>query len=942
VSRDEVSLSYLLTLTLTSRGSVVSTTGCWIGLQDAFGTGYFNWRDPSSMLDIGFRNWRRRSDRSDRLKLDQPGAFINNGDNCVHLVPWQDDPMFQEEGALREVSCIDEPKAFVCQMGVAPRRFRLAVVGDATFSGGAILGGSLRLLDSFTFASFTVDSAAVVTAARSSRLGSITDLFLFDGAQVILNTSVRIASRARIGEADDSMKGRQPLFQVLDGNQLICDSSDAAHDVVMNARFVMGDGGVVVHPLVDLRLRGGGEISRSDIHLRESSALSIDGYAMRMMTYDAFDLTLSHRGTVIGEYYSSYLLEKEEEEDSRVVPQSRGVYRLAVYASSSGPSSRQITDCIPYNASANTVALILNRLSLVSERGGPTVRLMTEGDSRFNFGYNYRIEFDGLDVEHYPTPGSSSSNTGAITLALACVGIIDCGCAQTTVSYIDPYGQASCPLSGNSSRINSAACALPPTIAVQRISAIAQTNLTGSGKVVVVAGTHRLPAVVNVDIDVRGTGQGTAGANAITWRNVNLGEVGRVIFTGKGWEGWDSSVLIFAAFDTRGRGEDRLNEAPSFSLTITSVSIGGGSSLLTAGPGSSLYWTNLTWSGGIIGGRSTVYIAGSVVASGTGKSLRYSCTLYLLDSSLFHWRSGNISMHNGAQMIVEGSLIVEVYGDRQYLGFAELLSMPAQAPYQYLLDSEPASNSNFYFDDQLPQYLRDGSYANPLCGSECLTPVAITFLSSSRLVALPATNCTFVTPIVFQDQSRLDVQAGALFTAQSGGGCDNEVFIEISDSAVIELSGGKFFMGSTCTITGTGELLATAGTHDLSFSINAHITIEGGVMRWPESRGDGQTLKFFGGLVISGDGQLLVEPWSTTIIVDKVVLFKDNCLLQFPMIGTAAQPSVYDTLDAPDLSPRGVLTATNIMRWEGGTLRGKADFISNEFLFLTGGTKYIR
>eukprot|EP00604_Paraphysomonas_vestita_P003774 CAMPEP_0174823180 /NCGR_PEP_ID=MMETSP1107-20130205/22153_1 /TAXON_ID=36770 /ORGANISM="Paraphysomonas vestita, Strain GFlagA" /LENGTH=163 /DNA_ID=CAMNT_0016044737 /DNA_START=1132 /DNA_END=1623 /DNA_ORIENTATION=- len=60
------------------------------------------------------------------------------------------------------------------------------------------------------------------------------------------------------------------------------------------------------------------------------------------------------------------------------------------------------------------------------------------------------------------------------------------------------------------------------------------------------------------------------------------------------------------------------------------------------------------------------------------------------------------------------------------------------------------------------------------------------------------------------------------------------------------------------------------------------------------------------------------------------------------MIGTAAQPSVYDTLDAPDLSPRGVLTAIDVMKWEGGTLRGKADIIANKTLFLFGGTKYIR
>jgi hypothetical protein len=651
-------------------------------------------------------------------------------------------------------------------------------------------------------------------------------------------------------------------------------------------------------------------------------------------------------------------LEKEEELNSRVEPQARGVYRLLL--SSSDSSSSEVTDCIPYNASANALAAILDRLSLVSQRGGSTVRLMTEGDSRFNFGYNYRIEFDGPDLIDYPA--GQGTGAGAVSLSLSCIGILDCGCAQTKVSLLDPFGQPACPLSGNSSRIDSSACAIPPSISLSRISAIGYTNFTGHGKVRLTAGVHRLPAALSeVDLEVIGTAKGTTGSDVITWRNLSLAELGQAIFTGKGWEGWDSSVLIFSPFDTRGRGEDRLNTAPSFTLSMASVAIAGGASLLTAGPGSALHWTNLLWEGGIIGGRSTIFISDSVIATGSHKSLRYSCTLHLLSSpspspspspssssspspspASFRWLSGNLSLHNGAQVIIESLMTVEVTGTTQFFGFAELMSLPSSAPFPFLLDSEPPLNSNFYFDDQLPRYLRDGSYVNPLCGDNCLTPVSLTFQGAAQLIALPLTNSTFLAPISFLDQTTLEVQPSARLTAQSGGGCGNEVFIEISDSSVMELSGGKFFMGASCTITGTGELLATAGTHDLSFSINAHITIEGGVMRWPQDRGDGQTLQFFGGLVISGDGQLLVEPWSTTIIVEKVVHFKDNCLLQFPMIGATGQPSVYDTLDAPDLSPRGVLTATQVMRWEGGTLRGKADFISNEFLFLYGGIKKIR
>jgi hypothetical protein len=76
--------------------------------------------------------------------------------------------------------------------------------------------------------------------------------------------------------------------------------------------------------------------------------------------------------------------------------------------------------------------------------------------------------------------------------------------------------------------------------------------------------------------------------------------------------------------------------------------------------------------------------------------------------------------------------------------------------------------------------------------------------------------------------------------------------------------------------------------------------------------------------------------------VDQEVHFKDDCILQFPMIGTAAQASVYDSREAPDDSPRGNFTATGVMRWDGGTLRGKADFTASSILYLGGTEKRIR
>ena len=69
---------------------------------------------------------------------------------------------------------------------------------------------------------------------------------------------------------------------------------------------------------------------------------------------------------------------------------------------------------------------------------------------------------------------------------------------------------------------------------------------------------------------------------------------------------------------------------------------------------------------------------------------------------------------------------------------------------------------------------------------------------------------------------------------------------------------------------------------------------------------------------------------------------KDNCIIQFPVTGSAAQPSNFDGFDAPDLSPRGNFTAADLMRFEGGTLQGKADFFASKVLYLYGGVKVIK
>jgi hypothetical protein len=89
--------------------------------------------------------------------------------------------------------------------------------------------------------------------------------------------------------------------------------------------------------------------------------------------------------------------------------------------------------------------------------------------------------------------------------------------------------------------------------------------------------------------------------------------------------------------------------------------------------------------------------------------------------------------------------------------------------------------------------------------------------------------------------------------------------------------------------------------------VYAAVVISGGSLVWPNSRGEGRKVTLHGSLLIEQTGELIVEPFSTQFYVTELVQLKDNCLLQFPMIGTTAQPSIDDLVGAPDPSPRGNL-----------------------------------
>jgi len=241
-----------------------------------------------------------------------------------------------------------------------------------------------------------------------------------------------------------------------------------------------------------------------------------------------------------------------------------------------------------------------------------------------------------------------------------------------------------------------------------------------------------------------------------------------------------------------------------------------------------------------------------------------------------------------------------------------------------------------------PAELRPGWYVNPRCGEHCNATNQFIIQGNGVIETTNGAAATFLLPvqIIGRNQFYLRPQAHVFFA--SGGTFGNNVVVTLGQLALLALSGGQMLMQATCTIQGAGELQVTDGAHDLSFIIDAHITISGGTLTWPASRGTGQTITFRGGLLIEKSGKLVVEPQSTTIIVNQEVLFRDQSFLQFPLLGIANQATPFDGADFPDKSPRCTLNATDIMRWDGGTIAGKVDIIAMSFLYLDGEVKYIK
>ena len=843
------------------------------------------------------------------------------------MVPTQEDPLAVEQGCWLDDGC-SMTKASVCQAFSSTRRYMLNAYGKVNITSGSIEGGMLNVYQKsylYHLSAFRAAEVHIKSTATDSEIGNV---ILSDGSKLQLDADTAITSSSlvsgslHIGEA--ATAGIQPLLVLSSDTTL---TVPTGKELLVYARAQL-TGSVAVMSGASLRLNQGGDLSTAQLQLTASnSELTLGGYSSRLSTFDSFDLDVSSRGVVVGEYLNNTLKEKTDSDAGVLL----GVYRLKV--SSASGVTHNITQCIKYNATAEELQSKLNLLANVQRRGGVYVR-RRETLTSTSVGYNYRIAFDA-------TPTSAFAEK-YVELSLHCTGITNCYCAETKVALTDYTGLRSCPKTAKSDAIDSDACVIPPNITVTRMSWLSYADMSGSGSFTFTNGTHRLPPFASLPLLIYG-GTGIVSADSISWSEFAVDSTGTLLLCGKGWAAWDRSYYLFRPSWEKQRGLlSYLDQADAFAMTASTFSVGGKGKVFATSVGSTMTWATGNWSGGVIGGRATIYITERIYSYGTyNLALKYGVTLQIDSNATFAWAHGNVSLANGADVIIEGKLSVETVEEIQYFGRAMLMSSDDSYNTE-LLYSEPDIQWHGYFDRTLSQELSTGWYINPLCGEQCDEVNNVIVRKNGAVAVAKDAKAFFLAPIDLIDTSTMTIDETSHLTLNSGGTCGNDVVMTMNNGSILEFSGGIVSMESTCTIRGEGELLVTAGEHNLAYKIDAHITISGGAMVWPLSRGDGATISFNGGLLLNNKGKLQVQTFSTSVVVRGVVQFQDECSVQFPTTGSASTPSNFDQPDAPDPSPRGNFTVPSMMIFEGGTLQGKCTFYAMTNLFLTGGLKTIK
>jgi len=350
---DDRDAFYIILIIIICSNSSALDRGCWIGLTDRRGDGDFDWIQPlavGSTLSVGttdlgpsmFKDWRRYEPNNQSISEGMPSPPDAGGERCASLVPWEEDPLIQEQGSWNDYSCT-ALKPFICQMFGDTSRYQLQVLQDVHLVGGALEGGILQSgTGSTSVLLFTVSRGGmIVLSPTTSSPISIDQLLLLDGANCTLQAHVQLLSSAFIGEpplAGSSLSGLytngsadNPMESVITmANSSIIVAPYCIKDpsifswcsnynssVIFNAKL---DGSGMISIQADSNLRllqviavatstltlrhritvyafsQGGTLSAMKLDVQSTSShLDLDGYSSRLSTYDAFEVQLRNR-----------------------------------------------------------------------------------------------------------------------------------------------------------------------------------------------------------------------------------------------------------------------------------------------------------------------------------------------------------------------------------------------------------------------------------------------------------------------------------------------------------------------------------------------------------------------------------------------------------------------------------------------------------------------
>jgi hypothetical protein len=253
------------------------------------------------------------------------------------LAPWQTDPLVEEQGSWKDVSC-DLKKAFICQVYIATSRHSLTITGKSYLNGGVMEGGYLYLgypsLDvggggtidntkvqvtssaTSSIINFSASRSASILLSASANSSVIGRLMLFESSLWVDTEVVWIVSGSSIGEeileseitkemppssAENMMKYLHPSLPMqstvtftqrtrnvhLPVDICLNDAADAigssycnstysslaAGSVVVNAALVLDGTKITIDDRVRLVVPQGGELSSSHVVLGGPSAM---------------------------------------------------------------------------------------------------------------------------------------------------------------------------------------------------------------------------------------------------------------------------------------------------------------------------------------------------------------------------------------------------------------------------------------------------------------------------------------------------------------------------------------------------------------------------------------------------------------------------------------------------------------------------------------------